>query len=149
MENEEREKLTELYRDCWDSFVKTDSKLLVALSVEEDDVQIVSFDLLMQLMRDQWQESFSKTVAASYGSDGILEELYKRSEVKPSHLHAYNHDCYETISVLLEYPIFKYMLGSSFVNQQSDNVRKMYVSYRDRVKVLQQQEEDQGDVSHV
>lgn len=132
MENEEREKLTELYRDCWDSFVKTDSKLLVALSVEEDDVQIVSFDLLMQLMRDQWQESFSKTVAASYGSDGILEELYKRSEVKPSHLHAYNHDCYETISVLLEYPIFKYMLGSSFVNQQSDNVRKMYVSYRDR-----------------
>lgn len=149
MENEEREKLTELYRDCWDSFVKTDSKLLVALSVEEDDVQIVSFDLLMQLMRDQWQESFSKTVVASYGSDGILEELYKRSEVKPSHLHAYNHDCYETISVLLEYPIFKYMLGSSFVNQQSDNVRKMYVSYRDRVKVLQQQEEDQGDVSHV
>lgn len=149
MENEEREKLTELYRDCWDSFVKTDSKLLVALSVEEDDVQIVSFDLLMQLMRDQWQESFSKTVAASYGSDGILEELYKRSEVKPSHLHAYNHDCYETISVLLEYPIFKYMLGSSFVNQQSDNVRKMYVSYRDRVKVLQQQEKDQGDVSHV
>lgn len=149
MENEEREKLTELYRDCWDSFVKTDSKLLVALSVEEDDVQIVSFDLLMQLMRDQWQESFSKTVAASYGSDGILEELYKRSEVKPSHLHAYNHDCYETISVLLEYPIFKYMLGSSFVNQQSNNVRKMYVSYRDRVKVLQQQEEDQGDVSHV
>lgn len=149
MENEEREKLTELYRDCWDSFVKTDSKLLVALSVEEDDVQIVSFDLLMQLMRDQWQESFSKTVAASYGSDGILEELYKRSEVKPSHLHVYNHDCYETISVLLEYPIFKYMLGSSFVNQQSDNVRKMYVSYRDRVKVLQQQEEDQGDVSHV
>lgn len=149
MENEEREKLTELYRDCWDSFVKTDSKFLVALSVEEDDVQIVSFDLLMQLMRDQWQESFSKTVAASYGSDGILEELYKRSEVKPSHLHAYNHDCYETISVLLEYPIFKYMLGSSFVNQQSDNVRKMYVSYRDRVKVLQQQEEDQGDVSHV
>nr|DAK82941.1 MAG TPA: hypothetical protein [Inoviridae sp.] len=149
MENEEREKLTELYRDCWDSFVKTDSKLLVALSVEEDDVQIVSFDLLMQLMRDQWQERFSKTVAASYGSDGILEELYKRSEVKPSHLHAYNHDCYETISVLLEYPIFKYMLGSSFVNQQSDNVRKMYVSYRDRVKVLQQQEEDQGDVSHV
>lgn len=149
MENEEREKLTELYRDCWDSFVKTDSKLLVALSVEEDDVQIVSFDLLLQLMRDQWQESFSKTVAASYGSDGILEELYKRSEVKPSHLHAYNHDCYETISVLLEYPIFKYMLGSSFVNQQSDNVRKMYVSYRDRVKVLQQQEEDQGDVSHV
>ena len=149
MENEEREKLTELYRDCWDSFVKTDSKLLVALSVEEDDVQIVSFDLLMQLMRDQWQESFSKTVAASYGSDGILEELYKRSEVKPSHLHAYNHDCYETISVLLEYPIFNYMLGSSFVNQQSDNVRKMYVSYRDRVKVLQQQEEDQGDVSHV
>lgn len=149
MENEEREKLTELYRDCWNSFVKTDSKLLVALSVEEDDVQIVSFDLLMQLMRDQWQESFSKTVAASYGSGGILEELYKRSEVKPSHLHAYNHDCYETISVLLEYPIFKYMLGSSFVNQQSDKVRKMYVSYRDRVKVLQQQEEDQGDVSHV
>lgn len=148
MENEEREKLTELYRDCWDSFVKTDSKLLVALSVEEDDVQIVSFDLLMQLMRDQWQESFSKTVAASYGSDGILEELYKRSEVKPSHLHAYNHDCYETISVLLEYPIFKYMLGSSFVNQQSDKVRKMYISYGERVEVLQQQEEDQEDVSH-
>lgn len=148
MENEEREKLTELYRDCWDSFVKTDSKLLVALSVEEDDVQIVSFDLLMQLMRDQWQESFSKTVAASYGSDGILEELYKRSEVKPSHLHAYNHDCYETISVLLEYPIFKYMLGSSFVNQQSDKVSKMYISYGERVEVLQQQEEDQEDVSH-
>lgn len=148
MENEEREKLTELYRDCWDSFVKTDSKLLVALSVKEDDVQIVSFDLLMQLMRDQWQESFSKTVAASYGSDGILEELYKRSEVKPSHLHAYNHDCYETISVLLEYPIFKYMLGSSFVNQQSDKVRKMYISYGERVEVLQQQEEDQEDVSH-
>lgn len=148
MENEEREKLTELYRDCWDSFVKTDSKLLVALSVEEDDVQIVSFDLLMQLMRDQWQESFSKIVAASYGSDGILEELYKRSEVKPSHLHAYNHDCYETISVLLEYPIFKYMLGSSFVNQQSDKVRKMYISYGERVEVLQQQEEDQEDVSH-
>lgn len=148
MENEEREKLTELYRDCWDSFVKTDSKLLVALSVKEDDVQIVSFDLLMQLMRDQWQESFIKTVAASYGSDGVLEELYKRSEVKPSHLHAYNHDCYETISVLLEYPIFKYMLGSSFVNQQSDKVRKMYISYGERVEVLQQQEEDQEDVSH-
>lgn len=148
MENEEREKLTELYRDCWDSFVKTDSKLLVALSVKEDDVQIVSFDLLMQLMRDQWQESFIKTVAASYGSDGVLEELYKRSEVKPSHLHAYNHDCYETISVLLEYPIFKHMLGSSFVNQQSDKVRKMYVSYGERVEVLQQQEEDQEDVSH-
>ena len=148
MENEEREKLTELYRDCWDSFVKTDSKLLVALSVKEDDVQIVSFDLLMQLMRDQWQESFIKTVAASYGSDGVLEELYKRSEVKPSHLHAYNHDCYETISVLLEYPIFKHMLGSSFVNQQSDRVRKMYVSYGERVEVLQQQEEGQEDVSH-
>lgn len=148
MENEEREKLTELYRDCWDSFVKTDSKLLVALSVKEDDVQIVSFDLLMQLMRDQWQESFIKTVAASYGSDGVLEELYKRSEVKPSHLHAYNHDCYETISVLLEYPIFKHMLGSSFVNQQSDKVRKMYISYGERVEVLQQQEEDQEDVSH-
>lgn len=149
MENEEREKLTELYRDCWDSFVKTDSKLLVALSVEEDDVQIVSFDLLMQLMRDQWQESFSKTVAASYGSDGILEELYKKSEVKPSDLLAYNRDSYETINVLLEYLMIKHMLGSSFVNQQFNNVRKMYVSYRDRVKVLQQQEEDQGDVSHV
>lgn len=148
MENEEREKLTELYRDCWDSFVKCDSKLLVALSVEEDDIQIVSFNLLMQLMRDQWQESFSETVAASYGSDGILEKLYKKPEVKPSALLAYNHDSYETINVLLEYPIFKHMLGSSFVNQQSDNVRKMYVSYRDRVKVLQQQEEDQEDVSH-
>lgn len=148
MENEEREKLTELYRDCWDSFVKTDSKFLVALSVKEDDVQIISFDLLMQLMRDQWQEYFNETVSGVYGSDGVLEELYKKPEVKPSHLHAYNHDCYETISVLLEYPIFKHMLGSSFVNQQSDNVRKMYVSYQDRVKVLQQQEEDQGDVSH-
>lgn len=149
MENEEREKLTELYRDCWDSFVKCDSKLLVALGIEEDNVQIISFDLLMELMRDQWQESFSETVAASYGSDGILEELYKKSEVKPSDLHAYNRDSYETISILLEYPMIKNMLGSSFVNQQFDKMRKMYVSYRDRVKVLQQQEEDQGDVSHV
>ena len=41
MENEEREKFTKLYRDCWDSFVKCDSELLVALSVEEDDVQIL------------------------------------------------------------------------------------------------------------
>lgn len=149
MENEEREKFTKLYRDCWDSFVKCDSELLVALSVEEDDVQIVSFNLLMALMRDQWQDSFSETVAAAYGSDGILEELYKKSEVKPSDLLAYNRDSYETINILLEYPMIKHVLGSSFVNQQSDNVRKMYVSYRDRVKVLQQQEEDQGDVSHV
>ena len=149
MENEERERYTQLYRDCWDSFVKCDSKLLVALGIEEDDVQIISFDLLMELMRDQWQDSFSETVAAAYGSDGILEELYKKSEVKPSDLLAYNRDSYETISILLEYPMIKYMLGLSFVNQQFDKLRKMYASYRDRVEVLQQQEEDQGDVSHV
>ena len=53
------------------------------------------------------------------------------------------------LAQLAEHLTLKHMLGSSFVNQQSDNVKKMYVSYRDRVKVLQQQEEDQGDVSHV
>lgn len=149
MENERTKKFAKVYRNCWDSYVRTGSKYLVALDVTEDDFEIVSFDLLMQLMRDHWQEDFNEMITAVYGSNGILETMFKKSEVKPCQLLLHNEQSCDRIMTILQYPLFGNVMSLDFVNQQIENVKRLHDVYEKRVEVLQQQEEDQGDVSHV
>lgn len=146
MEDEKREKLTKLYRDCWDSYVQVNSQCLIALDFEKDNVEIVSFDLFMNLMRDQWQADFKDTVSSVYGKNGVLEQLFKDSQVEPSELFFHNEDAYRTMRILLEYPIINNLLGSSFVNEIKSDVLSKYYFYNERVTVLQQQEKAEEGV---
>ena len=150
MANVGMSEIRQLYLDCWNSWsnhlkydvdLKGSSKLMIALGEEENDVEVISFDLFMKLMSEQFQEDFNKMMSAVYGNSGYLETLFKNPQMSPSELSIVNQGMFVMMRSILNFSFIKKIVDKSFVKMAFIDLKKQRDSYEERVLVLQQQEE--------